>query len=75
MACHFQVSFFTSEGPLHAALLCVTPLLPCVDLPHQGVMLPDAAIQALTMQGADFDLCHIQPTGMLGGIVEHHTRE
>ena len=30
----------------------------------------DSAVQALTAQDADLDLDHVEPAGMLGGVVE-----
>ena len=48
----------------------VSLLLPCVDFADEAVWLVDPAIQALAAQHTDLDLDHVEPTGMLGGVVE-----
>ena len=44
--------------------------LPRIDLADKDVTLTDAAIQTLAAQHADFDLDHVQPTGVLGRVME-----
>ena len=34
------------------------------------VWVADSAVQALAAEHADLDLGHVEPTGMLGGVVE-----
>ena len=44
--------------------------LPGVDLVLQRPRIGDAAIQALAREDADLDFGHVQPAGVLGGVVE-----
>ena len=45
-------------------------LLPCGDFADEAVGIVDPAIQTLAAQYADLDFDHVEPTGMLGGVVE-----
>jgi hypothetical protein len=45
-------------------------LLPCGDFTDEALGVVDSAIQALAAEHADLDLDHVEPTGMLGGVVE-----
>jgi len=40
------------------------------DLGFEPTALADAAVQTLAAQHADFDLDHVQPTGVFGRVVE-----
>jgi len=44
--------------------------LPGGDFRYQAFAIVDALVEALAAQHADFDLDHVQPTGMLGDVVE-----
>ena len=43
---------------------------PCGDFADEALWIVDSAIQALAAEHADLDLDHVEPTGMLGGVVE-----
>jgi len=43
---------------------------PCGDFAGEALGVVDSAIQTLAAEYADLDLDHVEPTGMLGGIVE-----
>ena len=43
---------------------------PGVDFAAEPVWVVDSAVEALAAQHADLDLDHVEPTGMLGGVVE-----
>jgi hypothetical protein len=45
-------------------------LLPCGDFADEALGVVDSTVQALAAQHADLDLDHVEPTGMLGGVVE-----
>ena len=45
-------------------------LLPCSDFVDEALGVVDSAIQALAAEHADLDLDHVEPTGMLGSVVE-----
>ena len=51
-----------------AALISLT--LPDVDLGNEPVIAFDAAIETLAFEHADLDLNHVEPAGVLGGVVE-----
>ena len=48
----------------------VTPCFPRADLAAQPIDIVEAAIEALTIQNADFDFRHVEPTGVLGCVME-----
>ena len=43
---------------------------PCGDFADEALGVVDSTIQALAAKHADLDLDHVEPTGMLGGVVE-----
>ena len=45
--------------------------LSCVDLGDKGVTFADTAIHALAAQHADFNLRHVQPTGVFKGLMKY----
>ena len=44
--------------------------LPCGDFADEAVGVVDSAIQALATEHTDLNLNHVEPAGMLGGVVE-----
>src|SRR5665213_483008 len=54
------------DGELGGVALC----FPCGDLLGQSLLVGDAAIEALPRQGREFDLRDVEPTAMLGGVVD-----
>ncbi len=48
----------------------VALVLPRLDFRDEALALADAAAQALAAQNADLDLDHVQPTGVLGRVME-----
>ena len=49
--------------------------MPRGDLGDEAVAAFDAAVEALAFEDADFDLNHVEPAGVLGGVVELETPE
>jgi hypothetical protein len=45
-------------------------LFPCVDFAAEPVWVVYSAVQAPAAEHADLDLDYVEPTGMLGGVVE-----
>lgn len=72
MSAELLICILTSERPLDGSLSGVTSLLPRVNLALQKVAVFNAPLQALTAEDADFDLRHVQPTRVLGCVVELH---
>ena len=48
-------------------------LLASGDFADEALGVVDSAIQALAAEHADLDLDHVEPAGMLGGVVELQT--
>src|ERR1022692_1050031 len=70
MASHLSIGVATSESPLDSLSICVSTLLPGRDVGRQGCSIGDAPSDALAIKNADFNLSHVQPTGMFGGVVK-----
>ena len=64
------ICILPSEFPLDGSLESVARVLPCIDLVAQELPAVDAPVQALSAEYADLDLRHVQPTGVLGRVVE-----
>ena len=67
-----SVRILPSEAPFDGALLLVALALPSVDFRLQSLSAGNTPIQALTAEDPDLYLCHVQPTCMLGRVVELH---
>ena len=57
------------EAPVDRVGASVARLFPVGHLVGQGGGVGDAAIQALPAQDTQFDLGHVQPTAMFGGVM------
>ena len=42
---------------------------------YELLLVSDASVQALAAQHADLDLDHVEPAGVLGGVVEPQSAE
>jgi hypothetical protein len=49
--------------------------LPSIDFTDERVAIGQAPIHALAIKNANFDFRHVQPTGVLRGVVEYHTSQ
>ena len=72
---HLGPGIVCCEHPFDAGAAVVALLLPCGDFGSELVVVCNSAIEALAAQDADFDLDHVKPTGVLGGVVEFQTAE
>jgi hypothetical protein len=70
MPSQLLICVLSSECPLDGSLQRVSRLLPGIDLAAQEFSAVDAPVQALATEDADLDLRHVQPTGVLGRVVE-----
>ena len=75
MSAESLICVLTSERPLDGLLRGVARLLPRVNFALQKLSAVDASVQALTTEDADLDLRHVQPTPMLGRVVELHSAQ
>ena len=73
MSAEFSISVLACELPVYGAALLVSGGLPSIYLALQKIDAGDSTIQALATEDADFDLCHVEPTRMLGRVVKAHT--
>ena len=64
------VSVFRRESPVRLCPRGVTLCFPCRHLSSQVRDIFDTSGQALTAQDTQLDFCHVQPTPMLGRVVE-----
>ena len=61
------------EAPVHSHHVPVALVLPGVNFPAQHLLIRNPAVQALPGQHSDFNFSHVQPTPMLGGVVNLQT--
>ncbi len=66
----FDARIGGGEAPVYTHSFLVPFIRPCPRFPTQGSLVWDAAVQTGPHQGAQFNLCHIQPTAVLGSVVE-----
>jgi hypothetical protein len=57
------------ELPVSLGVLVVSSDFPGGDFLGEGLLVGDAAIQALARQHAEFALCHVEPASVLGCVV------
>src|SRR5215207_10782681 len=69
-ATHLAAGFVGCEHPLDASAGRVSLPLPCADLAIEFLWMVDSTIEALAAQHPDLDLDHVEPAGVLGGVVE-----
>ena len=72
MAAQLAVGILAGEFPFDSSSCGVPLLLPLRDFRLQEFLCADASSGALPVHDPDFDLGHIQPTGMFGRVVELH---
>ena len=63
------------EHPLNGRSCRVSIGLPNVDFALQRLRSGESAIQALAAEDADFDISDVQPTRVLGRVVEAHAAQ
>lgn len=56
------------ELPVDCRLLLIALGFPGFDLRPQGIQAGYTAVEALFAEYTDFDLDHVEPTAMLGGV-------
>jgi hypothetical protein len=70
MSSELAISILSSEGPLDGSALVVSVTLPSGHFAAQSGAVRQPSIQALASEDTDLDLGHVQPTGVLRGVVE-----
>ena len=66
------ICILSSELPLDGSAQRVSICLPSIDFASQKLLTWEAAVQALAREDADLDLCHVEPTCVLGRVVKAH---
>ena len=56
--------------PVGLGVVLVAVVLPCVDFVGEDLLVGDAAIQTLRREHAEFGFGHVEPTAVLGGVVQ-----
>src|SRR5215207_1736327 len=69
-AAHFGASLLDREHPFQVCAGAIALALPGGDLALEFLAVVDAPVQALALEHADLDLDHVEPTRVLGGVVE-----
>src|SRR5258707_13407716 len=69
-AAHFGAGFVGCEHPIDASACGVSLSFPGVDFAAEPVWVVDPAVEALAAEHADLDLDHVEPTGVLGRVME-----
>ena len=59
-----------AETPVDASLSFVALLFQGLDLAAEGFLIGDALFEAAAGEDTEFDLRHVEPASMLGGVVE-----
>src|SRR5229473_4030928 len=62
--------FVGCEHPIDAGAGGVSLSLPCGNFADETLGVVYSTVQALAAEHADLDLDYVEPTGMLGGVVE-----
>src|SRR3990172_6727534 len=75
MASEFSICILAGERPINAASFGIALALPAMDFASRGHPVHQSSPKALTIQDADFDLRHVQPTRMLGRVVKLHASQ
>src|ERR1700722_19232059 len=70
MATHLAIRVLAGKSPGDLATFGVTALLPGGDFGDEQRALGQASVKALAIKDADLDFRHIQPAGVLWGVVE-----
>lgn len=71
MQAYFSIRVLSRERPLDAPMLGVTARLPSSDLGGDCGAIRQTPIKTLAIEDADFDFGHIEPAGMLRGVMEY----
>lgn len=67
---HFGASFVDGEMPVGGSVLGISALLPGRDRAPQALAVGDAAVEALAIKHRELQFRHIEPTAVLGCVVE-----
>ena len=69
-AAHFVAGLVGCEHPFDASAGGVALSYPCGDFLSEVIRVIDPAVETLAAQDTDLDFDHVEPTGVLRGVVE-----
>src|SRR5258708_35497677 len=75
MTTKLAIGILASKSPMNRSVLGVASSLPGGHLFCEEFLVADSAVQALAAECSDLELCHIQPTPVLGRVVEDHAAQ
>src|SRR5208282_2176412 len=75
MLTQLAICVLPREGPREAAAFGVTALLPSGHFNSEQRAVWQASVKALAIKDPDFDFRHVEPAGVLRGVVEDDTAE
>ena len=71
--CEFDTSIVGSEPPVDGVWLIIAVDFPCGHLVSHLGDFGDATVEALALEGAEFDFGNIEPTAMFGCVMDFKT--
>lgn len=75
MSRHLCIGVLPSKHPLDTSLFGVASLLPRIDFSGEQGPVGQTPIKTLAIQYADLDFSHIEPTGVLRGVVKYNAAQ
>ena len=66
----FHARVNSRKVPMDFGLTVVPVVFPCGDVSLHCFQIGNSSIQALPVQGAKLDFCHVEPTAMLGSVMD-----
>jgi hypothetical protein len=75
MMSKIAVCILSSEAPFNGASLDISRFPPGIDFGFQGIAVGYSSVQALAVEDANLDLCHVEPARVLGCVVKLHATQ
>jgi hypothetical protein len=75
MVAHLSICILSREGPSYATALGISALLPSSDFGGERRAGWQASIKTLAIEDTDLDFRHVEPAGVVRGVVEDDASE
>src|ERR1017187_7354003 len=75
MLAHLSICILSREGPCYATAFGITALLPSSDFGGEQRAGWQASVKALAIEDTDLDFRHVEPAGVVRGVVEDDASE
>src|ERR671926_273802 len=66
----FGASILSGKSPIDRSFAGIASILPCGNFSFELLFGTNATVEALSAEGTQLNLSHIEPAGMFGGVVE-----